>query len=349
MSRYDWPRDTGGEERDDPGGARGASWRAGGPSSTPKARCASAARRGRRPVAPAARRRRSRRPAGASTCGSRSARSAVLGGQADGEPRVSGRVNALAVHPDGQRVYAASANGGVWYSRRRRRNWISVGGPGVDEHGRHRAPGAAQRLRRDPRRVRRRRGDDDRSSSAPARSTYTPDAASPALRRRHRHPGGDGRRRRRRPVGARGAQPRRRRRLPHRARAGRHHRDCRHAQRPVSAPRGAGADVHLGATHVARPSTRWRPSAPTCCGRPPTARRPARLWVWVDARHERRPVGARRRGRQLRQGGGGWRVALRLHARPGGSRGLHARRRRCGCSTTAATAPARRCSGSPIR
>jgi hypothetical protein len=33
-----------------------------------------------------------------------------------GEGRISGRVSMLAVHGEGERIYAASANGGVWYS-----------------------------------------------------------------------------------------------------------------------------------------------------------------------------------------------------------------------------------------
>ncbi len=41
---------------------------------------------------------------------------AVLRGNVRGAGRVAGRVNALAVQEDGERVYAASANGGVWYS-----------------------------------------------------------------------------------------------------------------------------------------------------------------------------------------------------------------------------------------
>lgn len=52
----------------------------------------------------------------------------VLGGQAEGNPRVSGRVNAICVHDGGQRVYAASANGGVWYSKDGGANWVSVAG-----------------------------------------------------------------------------------------------------------------------------------------------------------------------------------------------------------------------------
>ena len=46
-----------------------------------------------------------------------------------GDPRVTGRVNMLAVETiGGQRVYAATANGGVWYSRDGGANWTSVGG-----------------------------------------------------------------------------------------------------------------------------------------------------------------------------------------------------------------------------
>lgn len=52
---------------------------------------------------------------------------AVLRGQADTAPRVSGRVRALAVHPDGQRAYAGTANGGVWYSDDAGASWLPVG------------------------------------------------------------------------------------------------------------------------------------------------------------------------------------------------------------------------------
>jgi hypothetical protein len=51
---------------------------------------------------------------------------AVLRGQPETEPRVSGRVRALAVHPDGQRVYAGTANGGVWYSDDAGVSWLPV-------------------------------------------------------------------------------------------------------------------------------------------------------------------------------------------------------------------------------
>jgi hypothetical protein len=42
--------------------------------------------------------------------------SEIARGQATGNPPVSGRVNALALHPNGDRAYLASANGGVWFS-----------------------------------------------------------------------------------------------------------------------------------------------------------------------------------------------------------------------------------------
>jgi hypothetical protein len=42
--------------------------------------------------------------------------SVVAQGQAAGRPAVSGRITALAVGPDGLRVYAGAANGGVWFS-----------------------------------------------------------------------------------------------------------------------------------------------------------------------------------------------------------------------------------------
>ncbi len=52
----------------------------------------------------------------------------VLGGQASGLPRVSGRMNDVHVSSDGQRAYAASANGGVWYSDDAGESWRPLGG-----------------------------------------------------------------------------------------------------------------------------------------------------------------------------------------------------------------------------
>lgn len=80
----------------------------------------------------------------------------LLAGQAAGRPRVSGRVNALAVHPDGQRLYAASANGGVWSSTDGGAHWTSVGGlaatdtAGMVRPSQRNACGAIHVLWRDP-------------------------------------------------------------------------------------------------------------------------------------------------------------------------------------------------------
>jgi hypothetical protein len=54
--------------------------------------------------------------------------SVLLGGQAEGAPRVTGRVNAICVHPGGLRAYAASANGGVWATTDGGKRWQSVAG-----------------------------------------------------------------------------------------------------------------------------------------------------------------------------------------------------------------------------
>lgn len=45
-----------------------------------------------------------------------------------GSPRITGRINALAVHPLGERLYAASANGGIWYSGDGGAHWRSLAG-----------------------------------------------------------------------------------------------------------------------------------------------------------------------------------------------------------------------------
>ncbi|WP_152207346.1 hypothetical protein [Marinobacter changyiensis] len=54
--------------------------------------------------------------------------SVVRRGQADGRPRVSGRVRDLAVSPDGQRAYAGTAKGGVWYTGDGGATWEPLGG-----------------------------------------------------------------------------------------------------------------------------------------------------------------------------------------------------------------------------
>ena len=54
--------------------------------------------------------------------------SAILKGQATGSPRVAGRVRDLRRSPDGTRIYAASANGGVWFSGDSGQSWAPLGG-----------------------------------------------------------------------------------------------------------------------------------------------------------------------------------------------------------------------------
>ena len=49
-------------------------------------------------------------------------------GQADGRPRVTGRVRDLAVDKEGQRAYAATGKGGVWYTEDAGMSWRPVGG-----------------------------------------------------------------------------------------------------------------------------------------------------------------------------------------------------------------------------
>jgi hypothetical protein len=128
MNRYNWPRNASRREReDDPAGRTSFNARrrlefdplgALGVSRTPRQR---PARPGGAPgpAAPASGRQHLWQPLGPVT---------MLGGQAEGTPRVSGRINALCVHSGGQRIYAASANGGVWYSSDGGANWASIAG-----------------------------------------------------------------------------------------------------------------------------------------------------------------------------------------------------------------------------
>ena len=132
MSRYDWPPNSGRKGRDDdpaarmafnarrraefdPEGALRVSRTPHQPAQDPGG--------APRPFAPASGRHHLWQPLGPVT---------VLGCKADfhalDSQRVSGRVNAICVHPDGQRIYAGSANGGVWYSKDGGANWVSVGG-----------------------------------------------------------------------------------------------------------------------------------------------------------------------------------------------------------------------------
>ncbi len=117
MSRYEWPiaparADEG--EGDDPA-ARARynarrrneldlqqAWRASRAVQQPPS---AAARRGR-PFAPVA---------GDQFVWQHLGPATVLDGQAEGNPRVAGRINAICVHELGQRIYAASANGGFFF------------------------------------------------------------------------------------------------------------------------------------------------------------------------------------------------------------------------------------------
>ena len=52
--------------------------------------------------------------------------SVALKGQSSGRPRVAGRVRDLAVSPNGNRAYAATANGGVWFTPDAGTMWYPV-------------------------------------------------------------------------------------------------------------------------------------------------------------------------------------------------------------------------------
>src|SRR5579864_3435495 len=52
--------------------------------------------------------------------------SVVANGQASGHPYVSGRITSLAVGAGGTRVYAGSANGGIWYSEDSGSTWTPI-------------------------------------------------------------------------------------------------------------------------------------------------------------------------------------------------------------------------------
>ncbi len=120
MSRYDWPAAESGEAHEDDPAARGRFMARRRLDFDPDgARAASRAAPAFGTRAPPDTRTHLWQPLGPQT---------VIGGQAEGGPRISGRVNALAVHPLGERVYAASANGGVWYSGNGGVSWESLAG-----------------------------------------------------------------------------------------------------------------------------------------------------------------------------------------------------------------------------
>ncbi len=66
--------------------------------------------------------------------------SAILRGQATNNPRVAGRIRDIKRSPDGNRLYAASANGGVWFSSDAGQSWSPLGGmattPDLNARGR---------------------------------------------------------------------------------------------------------------------------------------------------------------------------------------------------------------------
>jgi hypothetical protein len=124
VNRYNWPRDRSREERDDPAGRAGflAPRRTDfDPDGARQAARAGRVLRGGQHglFAPPSGRQHLWQPLGPMT---------VLRGQATGKPRIAGRVNALAVNDTGTRIYAASGNGGIWYSDNAGASWRSLGG-----------------------------------------------------------------------------------------------------------------------------------------------------------------------------------------------------------------------------
>ncbi|SIO33729.1 hypothetical protein SAMN05444722_1515 [Rhodovulum sp. ES.010] len=57
--------------------------------------------------------------------------SILINGQATGDPVVSGRVRDIRISPNGDRIYVATANGGIWYSEDRAATWSPVGAWGL--------------------------------------------------------------------------------------------------------------------------------------------------------------------------------------------------------------------------
>jgi hypothetical protein len=125
VSVYDWPdASVPGEDVDDPFARLGYQSRRRGPLAHEDALAAgrtlrAAAPAARAPAAPANTLLNMWLPLGPT---------GMLQGQAANRPRVSGRVRALAVHPGGDRIYAAAANGGIWYSSNGGGTWRSIGG-----------------------------------------------------------------------------------------------------------------------------------------------------------------------------------------------------------------------------
>ncbi|HEY7487644.1 MAG TPA: hypothetical protein VH912_24535 [Streptosporangiaceae bacterium] len=128
MTRYQWPAVRGGS-RDDPAGRAGfvRAYRAPPPEIQERAlahrrTALAAARRALEPgaarLAPSVDNDNMWVPVGPTS---------VVKGQARFRPRISGRVRDVAVSPNGERVYVATANGGVWYSSDAGTSWLPVG------------------------------------------------------------------------------------------------------------------------------------------------------------------------------------------------------------------------------
>jgi len=125
VSRYDWPGGDAGSGSPDLVTER-LRWMQGRYGVVPPETLL-AARVARR-SAPAGRFRPGDRPSGTALLWLPAGPATVLGGQAESSPRVSGRVRDIAVSPDGKRAYAATANGGIWYTADSGASWIQVGG-----------------------------------------------------------------------------------------------------------------------------------------------------------------------------------------------------------------------------
>ncbi len=146
MSRYEWPLEIGAEDEeggDDPLHRAAYVGRLTRPLDAEGASQAVRRARAAASDAPAraqAGRKRPRRATGADTGPQRAPASSndflwqplgphtVIDGQTIGRMRIAGRVNQLAVHPDGSRVYAASGQGGAWFSADAGLHWMSLGG-----------------------------------------------------------------------------------------------------------------------------------------------------------------------------------------------------------------------------
>ncbi len=124
MSRYEWPRKRKNPDRP----ARRAEWNAATngivtEQDVANARAARRSAQERRTARAAA----SRAPQGRTDLWAPIGPSVVLKGQASNNPRVAGRIRDLAVSPTGRRAYAASGNGGVWYTADSGATWSPVG------------------------------------------------------------------------------------------------------------------------------------------------------------------------------------------------------------------------------